>query len=250
MTISAIEPPQRRAAGVAGFTYLFLLVTAGFAEFFVRSGLIVLDDAEQTARNIVASERLFRLGIAVDLVAAPANVVLAVALYVILQPVNRNLAFLAALWRLAEATVLGVITFTSFVVLQLLGGAGYLQAFETDQLHALAALFVDAHVAAYSIGLIYFGLGSTVFSYLLFRSRYVPRPLAAWGMFSSLLLLACIFATIVFPSFEKIAIPGSYAPIGIFEIALGLWLLLKGLKTGSISEPLPAPNGKPGPAEQ
>ncbi len=68
MTLRPIGPEQRTAARIAGFMYLFTLVTANFAEFYARGRLIVGGDAAQTAKNIVGSERLFRLGAASNLI--------------------------------------------------------------------------------------------------------------------------------------------------------------------------------------
>ena len=67
MTLGAIDPSQRKAATVVGWTYLVALPPAIFAEFYVRTRLIAFDDAAQTARNIMAHERLFRLGTASNL---------------------------------------------------------------------------------------------------------------------------------------------------------------------------------------
>ena len=62
-----IDESQRKAARVVGFTYLFALALAVFAESYVPAHLIIYDNAAETARNIMAHERLFRLGIASDL---------------------------------------------------------------------------------------------------------------------------------------------------------------------------------------
>jgi hypothetical protein len=62
MTLRTIESAQHTAAKVAGFLYLFTMVTANFAEFYARGRLILDGDAVQTAKNIAASERLFRRG--------------------------------------------------------------------------------------------------------------------------------------------------------------------------------------------
>jgi Domain of unknown function (DUF4386) len=64
MTIGTIDESQRKAATVVGFAYLFALPPAIFAEFYVRTQLIAFDNAAQTAQNIMAHERLFRLGTA------------------------------------------------------------------------------------------------------------------------------------------------------------------------------------------
>ena len=86
----------------------------------------------------------------------------------------------------------------------------------------------DTYALTFIVVAIFLGLGSTVFNYLLFKSRYIPKALAAWGIFSSLLLLVSQFAIIIFPEVEKTIIPACYGPIAIDEIALGFWLLFKG----------------------
>lgn len=85
---------QRRWARIVGFSYVFALIPAIFAEFYV-SGRLVSDDAIATAQNIVAHERLFRLGIASNLLVFATDVLLVTALYVVLERVNRRLALLA-----------------------------------------------------------------------------------------------------------------------------------------------------------
>ncbi len=230
MTRRTIEPAQQTAAKVAGFLYLFTMVTASFAEFYARGRLIVSGDAARTARNIVASERLFRIGAVSNLITFAAVVPLVVALYVVLKPINRSVALLAAFWRLAECSIFALIILNDFVALQFLSGADYLRAFDAKQLQALAYTFVGVHDAGYLMGLVFFGLGSTVFAYLWFKSRYIPRGVAALGIFSSLVVAIVTLAIMVFPSLAAVVIPVYFAPIFIFEVGLGLWLLVKGIR--------------------
>ena len=103
MTNSSIDESQRKAARVAGFTYLFTLATVVFAYFGIHAHLIVTGNAAETARNIMAHERLFRINIACDLIYGAGVVILLTALYVILKPVNRGVALLAAFCRLVYA---------------------------------------------------------------------------------------------------------------------------------------------------
>jgi len=229
MTLRTIESAQHTAAKVAGFLYLFTMVTANFAEFYARGRLIVDGDAVRTAKNMAASERLFRFGTVSNLITFASVVILLLALYVVLKPINRNVALLAAFWRLAECSIFALITLSDFVALRLLSGADYLRAFDTQQLQALAYTFVRAHDAGYLIGLVFFGLGSTVFAYLWFKSRYIPRALAAWGIFSSLVVAIVTLAIMVFPSLAAVVIPIYFVPIFIFEVTLGIWLLVKGI---------------------
>jgi hypothetical protein len=237
MTTSSIDATQQRAARVAGFLYLAIMAIANFGQVYVPSKLFVPNDAAKTALNIMATERLFRLGIASDLLTWAGDIVLIVALYVILKSVNRNLALLALSWRLVETAILAVVTLHGFDVLGLLSGAAYLREFEADRLQALTMLSIGAHAAGYNIGLMFFGLGSTVFSYLFFKSNYIPRILSALGVFASLVVAICTFAFVIFPNFALTAEPACYMPIFLFELIAGFWLLIKGIRHPGPVEP-------------
>jgi len=224
-----LEPAQHAAAKVAGFLYLFQMATAIFGESYVRGQLIVRGDATRTAQNIIGAERLFRLSIAGDLVTYTGVIVLIWALYVLVRPVNKNLALLAVFFRLAETAVLCAATVNALVALRLLSEADYLKTFEVSQLHSLARLALSAQGLGMSVGFILLGLGSTVFAYLLLKSRYIPRALAAWGIFSSMVLAIVTWVIMVFPSLGDVMGLAYMAPMGIYEVGLGLWLLVKGI---------------------
>jgi len=236
MTISTIDESQRKAARVVGFTYLFAMATAVFAEMYVRGTLIVADNAAETARNIMAHERLWRLGIASYLICLLADVALITALYVILKRVNQNLALFAAFLRVVETAIVVAATLNSFDVLRLLSGADYLQALRTDQLQALARIPISAYGAGLNVGFVFLGLGSMVFCYLWFKSNYIPRALAALGVFGSLLLAAGSFAIIIFPNLAKILSLAYMMPLGVFEVTMGFWLLIRGLRPSGVGE--------------
>jgi hypothetical protein len=227
MAISTIDGSQRKAARVVGVAYLLAIPPAVFAE------------AAATAPNIVAHERLFRLGTASNLGTFALDVVLITALYVVLKPVNRNLALLAAFWGLIETAILVVATLGDLEALRVLSGADYLRAFEADRLQALARLSIGAHGAAYQVGLVFAGLRSSVFCYLWFKSNFIPKTLAAWGLCSSLLLATCTYAFIIFPELTKMITVAYYGgPIFVFEMTMGFWLLLKELRQPDLPDPI------------
>ena len=240
---AGIKPAQRTAAKIVGVLYLVQMATGVFGESFVRGRLIVAD-ATKTAANIVGAERLFRLSIAGDLITYAGVIVLMWALYVLLRPVDRNLALLAVLFRLAETAVLCAATVNSLVALRLLSGAEYLKTFSAAQLSSLARLAISAQGLGMSVGFVLLGLGSAVFAYLLFQSRYVPRALAAWGIFSSLVLATVTLAILMFPDLGNVLGLAYMAPMGIYEVCLGLWLLIKGIQAP------PTPNSSASPRGQ
>ena len=245
MTVSMIAESQRRAARAAGIAYLLAMAASVFAEFYVN-GQFVSANAAATAANITAHERLFRLGIASNLVAFATDGILLVALYVVLKPISRGLALVAASWRLVETLVLVSTSMRDLDALRVLSGADYLRVFEPDQLQALSRMALGAHGTAYNLALFFFGLGSTVFCLLWFKSRYIPRTLAGFGVLSSLFVAACTFSFLIFPHLATIVSVGVYAaPIFLFELTLGFWLLVKGLPNSVTAQPEQASAQRP-----
>jgi hypothetical protein len=105
MTLGTIDESQRKAAMVVGFTYLFAMATAVFADSYVRGRLIVPGNAAETVQNIMAHEQLWRVGIASNLLCYLPDIPLIAGLYVVLKQVNHNLARFAAFVRLIETSV-------------------------------------------------------------------------------------------------------------------------------------------------
>ena len=230
MTINPIENSQRTAAKVAAFAYLITFATVVYVHYGILWRLTT-GNAAETARNILAHERLFRICIAGNLFYCVGIFVLLTALYVVLKPVNRGLALLAAFWWLVWAFMWLGITLNLFDALRLLHGGGSLQAFGVDQLQASASFYLHTGFDTYYVGLLFWGLASTACACLWFKSRYIPRVLAAFGVISSAFCVGCTFIFYIFPDFDKIVTLGWFdMPMGLFDIALSFWLLFVGLK--------------------
>ena len=74
--------------------------------------------------------------------------------------------------------------------------------------------------------MVFFTLGGTLFYYLLFKSGFVPRPLAIFGLIAAPLALIGTLGELF-----GIAVPLLlFLPNLPFELAIGLWLLVKGFK--------------------
>ena len=165
-------------------------------------------------------------------------VVLLVALYVILKPVDRILALLGALFRLVFALLWLLAPLNLLGALRLLGSATYLQAFEADRLQAMARLQIAANFDDYYVGLPFFGLAATVCSYLWLKSGYIPKPLAAFGIIASAWCVICAFVFLIFPNFNKVVNDYWFdSPMALFELAVSFWLLFKGIGASTRSKP-------------
>ena len=122
------------SAIIAGIGLLVMAIIAPIANFSILQRLVVPDDAGKTFTNIAASEGQFRIGIILFLATAILDIIVAWALYILLRPVNRSLSLLAGWFRIVYAAMLGIVSFYLINVVQLIGGAGYLSAFEPGQL--------------------------------------------------------------------------------------------------------------------
>jgi len=227
------DAPPHTLARVAGIGYLIIILTGIFAEFFVRSGLIVPGDAATTAANILASEFLFRTGIAAEFIMLAADIVVALALYALFRPVSRRLALLAAFFRLAHAAIVGANLLYAYVPLLLLSGAGYLAAFDTAQLHALTLFFLDAHSFGYVIGLVFFAFHCLVLGYLVYRSGFLPRVLGLLLGIAAAGYLVDGFGRTLLSSYsdhESLFALAVFVPAFIGEFSFCLWLLVRGVR--------------------
>jgi hypothetical protein len=238
MTIHAIDESQRGAARVAGLAFLIALAISVLANYVINGidgNVIVPGNAADTARNIRMHETMFRVNLACDVIYVATLLVLSSALFEILKPVNRNLALIAAFCRLVLAAMCGITALNTLGALRLLSAAPYLPLSRTDQLQTLARLNLASGYDTYYVGLPFWGLASMVCSFLWFKSGYISRALASFGVISSAWCVIYAFAFIVFPYFE--ATVNAYwfvLPMTIFEIVLGFWLLFKGLNPSGL----------------
>jgi len=230
MTNYIAEISQRRAALVAGLGIVALAIVAGFAYGFVFQSFVVPGDATATANNIKASEMLFRIGFFSWLAILILDVLVAWALYIFLKPVHKSLSLLAAWLRLVYTAILGTALLNFVIVSLLLSGTDYLSVFKTDQLNALALLFLSAFDAIFSIGLVIFGLHLLTLGYLVSKSGYIPKILGILLLIASLGYLITSSASLLLPNYKAIAELIFVAPMIIGELGFGLWLIVKGGK--------------------
>src|SRR6184192_1419669 len=237
MTTDKIDNSQRTAAKVAGVAGLLAFALVVFGNFVLLGPLIVPRNAVDTARNVLAHETQFRAALTCFVAYGIGVIVLATALYVVLEPVNRGLALAGALFRLVFAMLWLIAPLNSLAALRLLGDASYLKVFEPDRLQALARVQLAGSFDDYYVGLPFFGLAATVCAYLWLKSQYIPRGLSIFGVIGSAWCVLCAFIFLVFPNFNKIVNDYIFdSPMALFELAVSVWLLVKGLKSPAPSE--------------
>jgi Domain of unknown function (DUF4386) len=231
-----VETSPQVYARIGGVTYLIIIVAGAFGEMFIRNTIIVSGDAAATASNIAASPLLWRIGIAGDLVMHLCDAVLTMVYYILLRPVNKNLALLSVLFGLIQTAVLVANKLNLLMPLFLLGNENYLTSFDPHQLQALAYLSVKAHGYGFGIGLIFFGVECLIDGYLIFKSGYLPGILGILIQIAGLCYLTNSFAMILAPAFANLIFPIILVPAFIGELSICLWLLVKGVNVAKWKE--------------
>jgi hypothetical protein len=218
-----------RYARVAGALYLLLIVVGMWSVLFVRDAAIVSGDAAATARNIAASPSLWRAGVAADLVMHLCDVGIMVAIYVLLRVVHRYLALVVLLFHLTQTAVLVANKLALMIPIFLLGDAPYLKALTPEQLQALSYVFLRVHDYGFGFGLIFFGMGLLFEGHLIRRSGFLPAILGPAIQIAGVCYLVNSFALILDPALASKLYPPILVPAFLAELALALWLAIKGV---------------------
>jgi len=232
MLDSPIDSTQRFYARLAGYMYLVNYATSVFGalmpDVIKGSG-----DFASRAQRVQASDLLYRSALTSMAIGWVLIVFLAFSLYIALQPVNKRLAQLALFLELGQASVGAVTVIFSFVVLGFYTTPG---VFQGDQLEMLARVVNGAAGSGFNISMVFLGVGSTIFFCLFYQSRYIPRPLAAWGVFSSVLMTVVSLAMLLLPEHAR-TLQYGWGPMGITEIGTALWLTIVGIRAPKVAFP-------------
>ncbi len=213
-------------ARAAGVLFLFTMIGGFFGEMYMPSRIVVSGDAAATARNIVESSFLFRLGFAAYLVEAICDIALSLVLYVILRPVNRNIALLAAFFGLVSTSVFAVGQLLYFGASLPLGEAEYLKSFTADQRSVLSMLSIRMYGLAAGIFMAFYGIATGVRGYLVYRSGFLPRVLGVLMMLAGLGFIMRNFVLLLAPTYVSDVF---LVPMFVSGLALTLWMLVKGV---------------------
>jgi hypothetical protein len=227
----ASEVSTRQAAMTAGISYLLIFVLAIFANFFAIERLVVPGDAGTTTQNIMESEGLLRGGLAAFIVVFVLDVVIAWGLYIVFRQINRDWSLLQAGLRIVGATLLGASLIFLYLVLQLVGRAESLAAFDRGQLDAQVMTYLSGFDFLWLIGLFCFGVHLIVVAYLILRSGYVPKLLGYLLILAGAAYAVDTLAHALLPDYAAygtvflIIVAASSI---VAELWLALWLVLKG----------------------
>ena len=220
------QPAQDKVARITGGFYLGFIVASVLAGTL---GHIGLGTAQQVYQAIVTNTSSFRLGLVIAFISAFLFLLSAWGLYVLLRPVNKDLALLFLLLN----TVGVAIQCASMIPLvsALLQGdaASRMQAYSPAQLEGLALLSINVYQTGFVTAQLFFGTWLFPLGYLVYKSEILPRFLGILLLLDGIGVLIWFFQALLLPAYPAIRYPG-LAVSFIAEVGLALWLLIKGVK--------------------
>jgi hypothetical protein len=215
-----------KIARIAGLLYLFYILTSVIANLF---GKFVFVEAPVTIEHFLTYATQFRIGFVINLFAAALFLMAAWALYVLLKPVNKDLALLFLLFNVAGFAVLFFSLLCLFAGLVLMNTPETLQAFQPDQLHAMAVFFFGLYKTGWFMAQVPYGIWLFPLGYLVLKSGYLPKILGMFLLADGICQFIYVCQKFILPDLGIIAYPCLVISF-VAEVSLALWLSIKAVK--------------------
>jgi hypothetical protein len=221
-----VELAPGKVARITGGIYLAYILASVLATML---GQIGLGTASQVYQAMMTNEGSFRLALVVALTSGFLFLMVAWGLYVLLRPVNRDLALLFLLLNAVGVAIQGA-SMLSLISAMLQGdSASNMQAYSATQLEGLAYLSINVYKLGFVTAQLFFATWLFPLGYLVYKSGILPRFLGVLLVLDGIAVLIWFLQALLLPDYPAIRYPG-LALSFIAEVGLALWLLVKGVK--------------------
>jgi hypothetical protein len=220
---------QDKLARVTGGLYLTYILASVLADML---GHIGLGDAQQIAQTITTNTWSFRQGLVVAFLSTFLFLLTAWSLYVLLRPVNANLALLFLLLNTVGVAIQCASMLPLISALLLGDGASGMQAYSAAQLEGLAYLSINVYKTGFVTAQLFFGTWLFPLGYLVYKSEILPRFLGVLLLLDGIGVMIWFLQALLLPDYPAIRYPG-IAVSFVAEVGLAVWLLVKGARIRS-----------------
>ena len=228
---------DKSTARLLGFMFVFVVIAGVLSSLPLGSfGYTLLGAPENISKTMLAiadNPTAMQLGIIGYLIESVAIVLLATLLYIVLKTQNKIIALWAlGLW-IAEAAFVAIRQISAFSLLNV--SQEFSKATDSSYLLTLGTLFFRSMQFILASQMVFYTIGGLLFYYLFFKSKYIPTWLALFGIaVASLGFIGELFVLLDYDVSLFV-----FLPILPFELAIGIWLMIKGI--GADSEPSAQP---------
>ncbi|MGY5865808.1 MAG: DUF4386 domain-containing protein [Candidatus Thorarchaeota archaeon] len=215
-----------------GVAYLVQFVASLLSGSLIDA-IIGTGDMSDQLVNISNNLLLLRLGIIAELITAIGIIVMTVLLYIVLRNQDRIISLVALTFWLTEVILLLVSSIGVNALIPI--SLEYVQGGISDPSYflTLGHLFYSFKEFAFAIHMLFFALGGVLWYYLFYRSEYIPRALALWGLIFIAIMPIDIFLVLLGFGLESILRLIALLPLIVylpFEGVMGIWFIVKGLR--------------------
>lgn len=225
----------KKVARLAGFLYVLLSILGIYGLLYVPSVIVVHGDPAATARHILASETLYRSGIVVHLISEAGFILVALALYRLLNGTGRMLATLMVILAAVQIPITFLAEVHHLSVLTILDPAGPASAFSEAQRIAQMSVALDAYDNGIQVDEIFMGVWLFPFGMLVFRSGFLPRILGVLLVVAGCAYLAEAVTWLLLPA-DGPLVSRFAGPLRALELITPLWLLIMGAKDQPLAD--------------
>ena len=218
---------QNTVARITGGLYITYILAMILADVL---GHIGRGTVEQVYQAIVTNPFSFRAGLVVNLFSTFLFLAVAWGLYVLLRPVDKNLALLFLLLNTVGVAIHCVSSFPLISALLQGDAASGMQAFSAAQLEGMARLSINTYKTGFVTAQLFFSTWLFPLGYLVYKSKFLPRFLGVLLMLDGVGCMIWFLQGMLAPALKSITYPG-LAVSFLAEVGLGLWLLVMGAAT-------------------
>jgi hypothetical protein len=201
MTIFNAKLSTSKAAMVVGIAFISSVIIVSIVDDFILANFVAPGDTATLARDIVADERRFGFAVVGYLLVLALDSIIGLALYVVLKPANKMLAWITAFLRVVYASILAIGLFA--LAFQLIDAYGY----------------ADIKLSGY----VFFALHLFLLGYTVFRSGYIPKSIGILLVFASF-TYSVFFVDLHLSEILEMVI---MLIMAIAELSLSIWLIVK-----------------------
>lgn len=229
--VAAGMKSPKQLARVAGVLYLFVGIFGGFSEGYVDPKLYDAGNAAVTTGNVIAHTSLVRMSVVAHLLDGTFFVFTALALYILLQHVNKNVARAMVILVVLASGIICLNAVFQFEALRVATGAVNLSSLGHAGSNATVLLLLDIQHYGTLIAQVFFGLWLIPLGYLIYKSGWFSKALAVVLVIGGVCYLIDLLAAFLVTDFSQKASTIITIPSAIAEIWTVGYLLFVGVKT-------------------
>lgn len=219
-------PELRKDARIVGFLFILAAVSSIiglllYAPILGHSDYVIRGEVQQPQ---IATAALMEVILSVSMIG------ISIWMYPVLKRYSEPLAIGYVCFRLLESTIVIVGIISMLAVMTLSAEFPRMSALDQNSFLVVARSFVAVHDWTFLLGPnTALGVSTLMMSFLMFRSRLVPRPIAVLGLIGGPLIFTSS-VLVMFGLYTQTSTMGALMalPVFLYEMSTAVWLMVRG----------------------